>query len=371
MSERDLYEVLGVDRRASADDIKRAYRRLARDLHPDRNPDDPEAEERFKEVARAYAVLSDAEKRERYDRFGSVDGAGIGGDPFAGAGGLGDIFEAFFGGASPFGGATRARPATGEDLETVLTLGLEDAVFGGEQSVTVRTALACDHCEATGAEPGSSVSVCGDCGGSGQVRRVRQSILGQMVSATTCPRCAGVGQIIETPCRECSGEGRTIAERTYTVDVPAGVDDGSTLRLPGRGAVGPRGSGHGDLYVRLRVRPDERFERHGVDLVHRLHVSMAQAALGTEIELETLDGPETLVVAPGTQTGDVLRLKGLGVPHLERRGRGDLLVEITVDTPTDLTDEEDALLRQLAELRGEPVAPRDPGLLGRFRSAFR
>jgi molecular chaperone DnaJ len=369
----DYYELLGVQRDASPEDIKRAFRRLARQLHPDANPGDADTEARFKEVALAYEVLSDPEKRRRYDRFGPEGvAAGAASDPFGFAGGgIGDIFDAFFGGSSPFGTRGSAGPQRGTDLEVVLDLDFEAAVFGSEQPVTVKTAVACETCEATGAAPGTHPAPCADCAGSGQVRRVRQSFLGQMVTTSPCPRCGGAGQVVESPCQDCRGEGRRIEERTYTVDIPAGVDSGSTLRLTGRGAAGPRGGPAGDLYVTLRVRPHERFERDGVDLLHRLPISMSQATLGTKLDLETLDGVDEIQIPAGTQPGEVFRLRGRGVPHLQRRARGDLLVQVVVDVPRELTAEEDELLRRLAELRGEPVNPPDSGLISKIRSAFR
>lgn len=372
----DYYELLGVSRAATNDELKRAYRRLARELHPDTNPD-PTAEERFKEVALAYEVLSDPDRRRRYDQFGpeGAAGGGAGFDPFAGAG-LGDIFEAFFGGGqSPFGGNPRQRgpagPPRGADMELAVELRFEEAVFGAAKDVTLRLPVACPTCEATGAKPGTSATTCGECGGAGQVRRVRQSILGQMVTAGPCTRCGGQGQIIPEPCEACRGEGRVTQERTYTIDVPSGVDDGTTLRLTGRGSAGPRGGGNGDLYVHLRVRPHERFERDGYDLVDELHLAMTQAALGTELRYETLDGEEQLTIGPGTQSGRVLRLRGKGVPHVDGRGRGDLLVHLLVETPTGIDETQEELLRQLAAARGEDVAPHEPGLLSRIRSAFK
>jgi molecular chaperone DnaJ len=366
----DYYELLEVGRDASPDDIKRAYRRLARQLHPDANPGDREAEARFKELAVAYETLSDPEKRRRYDLFGA-EGVGSSTGP---AGGFGDLFDMFFNGASPFGGGGgggRAGPPRGVDQEVVIDLTFEAAVFGTEAPVTVRTAVPCEACEATGATPGTTPTTCTDCGGAGQVRRVRQSILGQMVTAGQCPRCGGLGSVVADPCGACHGEGRRIEDKTYTVEVPAGIDNGATLRLTGRGAAGPRGGGLGDLYVHLRVAPHEFFERHGDDLVHDLHVPFTQAALGTTLAFETLDGVEEVTVARGTQTGSVIRLKGRGVPHVQGRGRGDLLVQIVVDVPTDLAPEEETLLRQLAELRGDDVAVAEAGLFSRIRSAFK
>lgn len=366
---RDHYEALGVSRQATADEIKRAYRRRAREVHPDANPGDTAAEAEFKEISRAYEILSDPERRQRYDMVGDEgDGPTGGGSPF-GAGGLGDIFESFFGGG--FGGGAPSGPPSGPDIETTITLAFEEAVFGTQAPVSVRTAIACEDCEGSGAAPGASAHTCPDCGGAGQVRRVRQSILGQMVTAGPCPRCNTLGTIVDEPCPSCSGEGRVVREQTYTVEIPAGIEDGRAVRLTGRGAVGPRGGRPGDLYIHVRVRAHERFERHGNDLLHDLHLSVAQAALGCHLDFETLDGSEDLVVERATQTGRLLRLRGRGVPHVEGRGRGDLVVRITVDTPTDLSAEEEDLLRRLAALRGEEVAPADEGFFSRIRSAFK
>jgi molecular chaperone DnaJ len=370
----DLYEVLGLSREATAEDIKKAYRRLARESHPDANPEDPEAEARFKEIAAAYEVLSDPDKRQRYDRFGNAAGFDLS-DPFgSGVGGLGDLFDSFFGGGSPFGGGGARRPAgppRGEDLDAQTMLAFTDAVFGCQADVTVRTAVACHECDSSGANPGTEVTRCADCGGSGEVRVVRQTVLGQMVSATVCRACGGQGEVIASPCQACAGAGRVIEDTTYTVDVPAGVDDGSTLRLTGRGAVGMRGGPPGDLYVRLRVKPHERFTRSGDDLEHELTITMSQAALGAHLLFETLDGIEDLVILRGTQNGKVFRLKQRGVPRLDGRGRGDLLVRVTVEIPTALDEESEDLLRQYATVRGEDVAPAEEGFFSRFKTAFR
>jgi molecular chaperone DnaJ len=370
----DYYGILGVAPSATQEEIKKAYRKLARELHPDTNPD-PAAEERFKEVALAYETLSDPERRRRYDQFGPEGPSGAGFDPFGG-GGLGDIFEAFFGGAggSPFGGQRQRGPSgppRGADMELAVELQFEEAVFGVAKDITLKLPVPCGTCEATGAKPGSAPTVCDECGGSGQVRRVRQSILGQMVTAGPCTRCGGIGELIPEPCPSCRGDGRVTEERTYTVDVPPGVDDGTTLRLTNRGSAGPRGGPAGDLYVHLRVRPHDRFERDGYDLVDELHVSITQAALGTTVTYETLDGEEELSVHPGTQGGKVFRLRHKGVPHVDGRGRGDLLVHLVVDVPDDLDDAQEALLRQLAELRGEAVSPPEHGLMSRIRGAFK
>ncbi|MBC8365301.1 MAG: J domain-containing protein [Actinobacteria bacterium] len=368
---RDHYEVLGIGRDTSAEQIKKAYRRLAREQHPDANPGDPGAEARFKEATAAYEALSDPQRRARYDRFGHDAGAtGGSADPF---GGLGDLFESFFGGSGFGGSGSGGRPRgplPGEDLETVLDLSFEEAVFGCEAEVTVRTAVACTACEASGASTGTYAERCATCEGSGQVRRVRQSVLGQMLTTTVCQTCGGSGESIEHPCAKCDGAGRRIESATHAVTVPAGVDESRRLRMAGHGAVGPRGGPAGDLNIRLRVADHAVFERHGDDLLHRLHIPATQAALGVHLDYETLDGPEAMEVPAGTQTGAIFRIRSRGAPHLNGRGRGDLLIEVTVDTPTDLDAEEEDLLRRLAEARGEAVAEPAEGLLSRIRQAF-
>jgi len=366
----DYYALLGVDPGASDDDIKRAYRRKARELHPDRTGGDPAAEARFKEVTLAYEVLRDPERRARYDRFGpeGVD-APTGGmaDAFFG-GGLSDIFDAFFGGGA--GTRRRAGPMRGADAEVVLEIELRQAVFGAAREVAVEQPVTCTTCAGSGARPGTTAMRCPDCQGTGELRRVRQSILGQVVTATPCTRCQGLGEAIASPCPDCRGDGRRMEHKTFTVEIPAGVDEGSTLRLTGRGPAGPRGGPAGDLFVHLALRPDPHFTRHGDDLQAVLPVSMTQAALGCSVEFETLDGPETIAIAPGTQSGHIVRLRAKGVPHVRGRGRGDLLVHVAVQTPTGLTKGQEELLRSLAAERGEEVAPPDEGLISRLRSAF-
>jgi len=374
---QDFYALLGVARGASAEDIKKAYRKKARELHPDANPDNPEAEAQFKEVSRAYEVLSDPDKRARYDQFGEagVGSSAGGGDPF-GMGGFGDIFDAFFGGNSPFGGGSRgpSGPPRGRDVETVADISFEQAVFGCTTEVRLRTAVECDDCSGTGARTGTTPSSCAECRGTGQVRRVRQSMLGQMVTTSACGRCGGMGMVIESPCGTCRGDGRREREMTYTVDVPAGIAGGQTLRLGGKGAVGPRGGMPGDLYVHLRVAEHDTYQREGDDLVTDVVVSIAQAALGTELTLTTLDGEEVLVVPPGVQFGKEFVLKGRGVPRLAAagrgRGRGDLRARIVVEIPTKLSDAERELLRKFAEERGEHVSGGDAGLFQKIKSAF-
>jgi len=368
----DYYELLGVSRSASPEEIKKAYRKRARELHPDANPNDSVAEEKFKQVAKAYETLSDPEARTRYDRFGEQGAAGGPnlGDMFNG-GGLGDIFDAFFGGqGGPFGGrGGPSGPPRGQDLEVVADVAFEQAVFGATVPINVRTAVRCDDCGGSGAAEGTQPVTCSECNGRGQVQRVRQSLLGQMVTTSACPKCNGLGQVIASPCPTCKGEGRNITEKTYQVDIPAGVDTGSTLRLTGRGAAGPRGGGAGDLYVHIRVAAHERFTREGDDLIALLPVSIAQAALGTKFAMPTLDGEEEVVVPPGTQPGKEFVLRQRGVPRLQGRGRGDLRIVVKVEVPTKLTDAETELLRKFAEGRGETVT-NEHGLFSRIKSAF-
>ena len=375
----DYYELLGVERTASAEEIKKAYRQRAREFHPDANPDDVAAAEQFKKIAQAYQVLSDDGQRARYDRYGE---AGVGGNGGGGptaedlfGGGLGDIFETFFGGGggSPFGGG-RSRgpsgPPRGQDIEVVADISFVQSVFGDTVDVSLKLPAACDDCGGSGAGEGTSPVTCSDCGGSGQVQRVRQSLLGQMVTASPCSRCGGLGEVITTPCAACRGEGRVTVDKTYQVDVPAGVDSGSTLRLTGRGAAGPRGGRNGDLYVHLRVAPHDLFVRDDNDLVTEVPISIAQASLGTAFELETLDGPEHLVVPPGTQPGREFVLRQRGVPHLRGRGRGDLRARVRVEVPQKLTDREVELLTAYAEGRDEVVGHEKEGLFTRIKSAF-
>lgn len=370
----DYYELLGVARTATDDEIKRAYRQLARALHPDANGGDLESEARFKEVTVAYETLRDPERRRRYDTFGPEGMRGAGpapGDMFGG--GLGDLFDAFFGGAGGGGGFGSQRasgPRRGDDVEVVLDLRFEEAVFGVERAVNWRGPIACATCAGSGARPGTTPTSCPECKGAGQVRRVRQSILGQVVTSAPCTRCRGYGEIVNSPCADCRGEGRKLDDRSVTVEVPPGVDEGTTLRITGNGSPAAHGGVPGDLYVHLRVARHEQFVRSGSDLATRLHVALTQAALGAEVQITTLDGAETISISPGTPSGKVLRLRGHGVPHVRGRGRGDLQVEIVVDTPTSLDKEQENLLRELARVRGEEVASGEGGLFSRIRSSL-
>jgi molecular chaperone DnaJ len=371
----DLYELLGVRHDATDDEIKKAYRVRARELHPDTNPGDAAAEAKFKEVSVAYEVLRDPERRARYDRFGpeGVFGAQAGAGGFGFEGGIGDIFEAFFG-QMQGGGGRRRGPAPGADAEVRLGLEFAEAVFGAHKELTVRLPVMCDTCSGLGTAPDTEPITCVECAGAGELRRVRQSLLGQVVTSVACSRCGGTGQVILNPCPACRGDGRRNEERTFTVEVPAGVEDGTTLRLADHGAAGQRGAPSGSLFVHLAVTPDPRFERSGDDLHTTMSIGLAQAALGTECAVETLEGTQTVAVAPGTPYGHVHKIKGEGVPHLRGRGRGDLFVHTLIDTPNELSEEQDNLLRQFAAARGEEVSPPGSGggdgVFSRLRSAF-
>ena len=373
----DLYALLGVAPSASDDEIKSAYRRRARELHPDANGGDQAAENEFKEVSLAYEILRDPERRARYDRYGAsgVFGQSAGGGagtPFDFDSGLGDLFEAFFGNMA--GGSARGRrrgPMPGSDAEVTLQLVFAEAAFGAAKELSVRLPVTCTTCTGSGARPGTEAVSCPDCQGTGEIRRIRQSLLGQVVTSVACARCQGLGETIPNPCPDCRGEGRRIEDRTFVVEVPAGVEDGSTLRLADRGPAGPRGGPNGSLFVHLSVTADERFDRVADDLHTTVHVSMAQAALGTHVEVATLEEAREVAVDPGTQSGHVVRLKGAGVPHLRGRGRGDLFVHLVVDTPAGLTARQEELLRQLAAERGEELrSGGHDGVFQRLRSAF-
>ncbi len=343
----DYYDVLEVERTASADEVKRAFRRLAMQYHPDRNSE-PEAEARFKTINEAYEVLSDAEQRANYDRFGH---AGLEGGPgsrgfegFGPFGGFGDIFDAFFGAANQ---DRRRSPASGADLQVTLGLTFEEAAFGVEKSVTVNRTELCSHCNGLRAEPGTEPLRCPACDGAGEVRRVQRSVFGQFINVAACDRCRGDGWVIPTPCSKCRGSGRERISRTIEVKVPAGVDNGSQIRLTGEGELGSYGGPRGNAYVLLDVAAHAYFERRDDELVLGLNVSFAQAALGDEIEVPTLEGDHKLKIAAGTESGDVLTLRGKGVPHLRGGGRGDLHVQVQVTTPKRLTAEQKDLLRRL------------------------
>jgi len=371
-TKRDLYEVLGVSRNASADEIKRAYRKLAMQYHPDRNPEDGAAE-RFKEVKDAYEILSDPEKRARYDQFGhaGLDGGfGMGGFEGFGAGfPFGDIFETFFGGAAA---STRRRaPQRGTDLRYDISLEFEEAVFGTEREIEIPRMEVCHVCSGSGAEPGTQPVRCPKCNGTGEIRRVQQSILGQFVNVTVCSNCRGEGTVIATPCHHCHGQGRERVVRRIKVNIPAGIDDGAQIRLTGEGEPGLNGGPRGNLYVVVSVKPHRYFRREGNDIVIDLPINIAQAALGAEVEVPTVDGPAELKIPAGTQSGRMLRLKGKGVPFLRERGRGDQLVHIIVTVPTHLSEKQKKLLRELGETFGKDVTPQEnKGFFDKVKDAF-
>jgi molecular chaperone DnaJ len=351
-TKRDYYEVLGVSRGASEADIKKAYRRLARDHHPDVNAHDAGAEERFKELTEAYEVLSNPDSRRAYDTYGhQVPRGAPGGDPF---GGFQDIFEAFFGdrsfGGSFFGTSTGRRPSRGGDAEVEVEVTLREAAYGVDREVSVQAVRNCSACGGVG---GTESHSCGTCGGAGAVRTVRESILGQMVSTQTCSTCGGRGKVIDVYCDNCRGSGRVSEVETRLLRIPEGIEDGMRLRVPGGGHAGEPGAPSGDLYVTIRVTEDPELMRDGEDLVHRLRVNFVEAALGTEAEVPTLDGARPVKIESGTQPGTTLRLRGEGMPRMRRRGRGDLKVVVDVMIPTRLTAEQRDLLERFETASGE------------------
>lgn len=373
----DYYELLGVSRDASTDEIKKAYRKVARSLHPDVNPA-PEAQEKYKQVSQAYETLSNPEKRRMYDMGGGPGnpmGGGFGGGGFDFA----DIFDMFSGASGMRGGRAQSpvpRQRRGGDILRRASISLRDVVFGSEQEITYRTAALCSVCGGSCAAPGTSPTPCTVCGGSGHVQRVVQSLLGQMVTMTACAACHGHGDIIASPCTECSGHGRVQQESTITVRIPSGVEDGTRIQLRGQGEVGEAGGPSGDLFVELSVTPDELYERMGDDLLTRVRIPMTAAALGTSVPLQTFDGERDLDIAAGSQPGDVLTLKGLGVTALRSERRGDIRVELDVVVPKNLSSEEKDLLRAFAEARGDDAPRQKPrahegGVFSRLRDAFR
>jgi molecular chaperone DnaJ len=369
----DYYAILGVRRDAGTDDIKKAYRRLARELHPDVNPD-PATQERFKEITAAYEVLSDPEKRQMYD---------MGADPFARAGQAGgfragfpfsDIMDAFFGtGTAARGPRSRAR--RGRNATIRVDLDLAECAFGTTRDLTVDTAVVCPTCSGEGTAPGTHPETCDVCAGRGEISQVTRSFLGQVMTSRPCPACGGFGTVIRRPCPECDGDGRVRTRRTIKVRIPAGVEDGTHIQLAGEGEVGPGGGPPGDLFLEIVQRPHAIFERQGDDLHCTVTIPMTAAALGASLKIETLDGTRDVDIRPGTQSGQVIPLYALGVKHLSSSGRGDLLIHVTVETPAKLDDEQEALLRQLATLRGEEAAPGrfapgQQGFFSRLRDAF-
>jgi molecular chaperone DnaJ len=374
-SRRDYYEVLGVSRSASQAEVRTAYRKLARQYHPDLNRG-ADAEERFKEINEAYEVLSDDQKRAVYDRYGheglsSMGGAGMGGFE----GGIGDIFEQFFGGfGRGAGGMRRNGPLPGNDLKTSIYVTFEEAVHGTSVEVEIDRLEACPSCRGSGAAPGTTPIRCSQCGGMGEVRMARQSIFGQIVVTDTCPRCRGEGEVIDTPCATCKGQKRKSVSRRLEVNVPPGIDDGMRIRLAGEGDEGLRGGPAGNLYVDVRVRTHEYFRREGQNILLDLELNIAQAALGDEIEIPVIDGMHPLSIPAGTQTGQIFRLRNLGVPHVRNNDiRGDMLINVFVKVPTNLTEEQRSLMEQLSSTLGSSSGPQahKGGFFDRLRDALK
>jgi molecular chaperone DnaJ len=374
MSQRDYYEVLGVPRNASADELKAAFRRLARQYHPDVNKE-ADAEERFKELNEAYAVLSDPDKRSAYDRFGHAGVRGPGGAPSdfsVNFNDFADIFSDLFG----FGGfgrsASRSRnvPRRGADLQYRLDLTFEEAVFGLEKEIEITRDEICSTCGGSGAKPGTTPMRCATCNGSGEVRQVRQTFIGSMVQVTTCPTCRGQGETISSPCPTCQGRGLERKTRRKVVNIPAGIDTGNQIRLAGEGQPGENGGPNGNLYILVQVKPHKFFRRREFDIMLDLNINVAQSTLGAEVEIPTVDGPATLKIPSGTQPGEVIHMKGKGVPRLRSNGRGDQLVIINVEIPRRLNNEQRQLFEKLAKSMGSEVRPQERGILDWLKEAL-
>lgn len=370
-SKTDYYDVLGVPRGASQDEIKSAFRRLAREYHPDVNKA-ADAEERFKELNEAYAVLSDQQKRSAYDRYGHAGVEGMGGMPDFTNVDLGDIFEELFG----FGFGRRAgrqqrnAPRRGTDLQYNLTLEFEEAVFGVDREIEFTRDEECQRCDGSGAEPGTAPTTCPTCGGRGEVRQSRQTIFGNMVQVTTCPNCRGSGEFIGDPCKVCNGRGLERKQIKKAVSIPGGVDSGTQVRLSAEGQPGSNGGPRGDLYIAINVRPHQYFRRRNDDILLDLDINIAQATLGADVEVPTVDGDAVLSIPSGIQPGKVLRMRGKGVPHLRGNGRGDQLVMLNVEVPTKLDDEQRELFEQLAERLGTEVHPQERGFFDRLKDVL-
>ncbi len=369
---RDPYAVLGVSRDANDAQIKKAFRQLARELHPDTNPDDPQAEEKFKEAAEAYEILSDRERRATYDRFG-YEGLRSGGyqPNFDQFGSVSDLFEAFFGagagGIFGGGGGARRGPASGGDVGIELSIELVQAAAGGTFELAYEAVDRCENCHGNGAEPGTPIETCTRCGGSGQLQGVTRTPFGQVVRTVVCDTCGGDGRVAKEPCRVCNGRGRKLGKRTINVDIPAGIADGQRVRLTGRGHVGEAGAAPGDLYVLVHVTEDERFHRDGDDLVTVADIAGPLAALGATVAVPTLDGDAEITIAPGTQPGERIVLRGKGMPRLRRHGHGDLVVVVNVQVLRNLTDEQRELLERLGATIGESNLREDGSVRAKLR----
>ena len=368
MSKRDYYEVLGLNKGSSEDEIKKAYRKLARQYHPDVNKAE-DAEEKFKEVKEAYDILSDPQKRTMYDQYGHAgtdpNAGGFGGQDF---GGFGDIFDMFFGGG---GRRNPNAPRQGSDLQYTLTLEFKEAIFGIERDIEIPKDQECDTCHGSGAEPGTKVETCQTCRGTGQQEQIANTPFGRVVNRRVCSSCGGKGTLIKIKCTECRGAGTVRKRRKIHLNIPAGVDEGAQLRVPGEGEPGINGGPPGDLYVVLRVKRHEFFERDGNHINCEVPVSFTQAALGDEIEVPTIDERVKLKIPAGTQTGTLFRIRGKGVPHLRRNGRGDQHVRIIVVTPTNLTEKQKDLLREFGEISGVKASEEESSFFDKMKRAFR
>lgn len=374
MSKRDYYEILGVSKDASEAELKKAYRQLARKYHPDVNSNDAEAEQKFKEVQEAYGVLSDSQKRQQYDRFGhaGAEGQGFGGGYGAqGFDGFDDIFDMFFGGSG--GGSRRRGPKRGSDLQLSMEITFEEAAFGVEREVEIPRMENCQHCDGTGAEPGTHPETCATCKGSGQQTVVQNTPFGRFQSSRTCETCQGRGTIIKSRCGDCAGTGKVRKKKKIKVKIPAGVDTGSRLQLSGEGEAGTLGGPPGDLYVVIHVKAHDKFVRNGNDVICEMPISFVEAALGSEIQVPTLDGKVKLKIPEGTQTGTYFRIKGKGIPRLQGYGRGDQRVKVVVVTPTKLNENQKKLLHQFGEACGKEnmeYKEKEKGFFEKMRDAF-
>ncbi len=368
---RDPYEVLGLAREASEQDVKKSFRRLARELHPDVNAHDPQAEEKFKEAAEAYEILSDPQRRATYDRYGH-EGLRSGGyaPNFDAFGSIGDLFDAFFGGSSPFGGRS-AGSAQGGDVAVALEIDLRQAARGTNEEIAYEAVDRCEHCHGNGAEPGTPIETCARCGGAGQLQAVTRTPFGQMMRTVICDTCHGDGRTAKQPCGECRGRGRRAGKRTLTVDVPAGIADGQRIRLGGKGHAGEAGAPAGDLYVLVRVRADDHFVREGDDLITALDVSAPLAAVGATLDVPTLDGTTSLRLDPGTQPGEVLTVRGQGMPSLRNGKRGSLRVVVNVVVPRRLSSEQRELFERLHDTLTEENLSTEESMLSKLRRALR
>lgn len=374
---KDYYATLGLDKNCSEEDIKRAFRKLALQYHPDRNPGDKAAEERFKEINEAYQVLSDSDKRAQYDQFGTADfngQGGFGGFDFGGfsdMGGFGDIFDTIFGGG--FGGFSSGRasgPQRGADLQYTLNLTFEEAAFGVTKEVDISRNEECSRCGGSGAKPGTRPQTCDRCGGTGQVKIQKKTAFGSFVTVSTCDRCGGKGTIIKEACTECHGSGRVRKRKKITIKVPAGVDTGNTIPLRGEGEPGTKGGARGDLYININVLPHKIFRRDGYDVICEIPISFPQATLGAEIDVPTIDGIINFTVPEGTQSGSVFKLKGKGIPRIRGYGRGDELIKVIVEVPKKLNEKQKELLRQFAEICGEDVNEQRKSFFDKVKDAF-